>query len=368
VIVKQAAAEQRTIFVAWILFLIGFYLVAGYLASNNLYTDKIESEARHQERIDPYKTELGKTAPNYQRLNGEENNSEQVKVGVYVDRIETISTKETLWTVDFYLWFNWQGNKVNPGETFHVVDGEILSKELIRSSSSDGNHYELYRIAARISKAFNIMGYPLDQHQLTIRIEENNLQWEQLQYVPDTEGTTYSSRVNIPGYVVYRSDLVNKPHAYKSSRGDPNSPDAHKTVYTQLTYALSIKRPDWGLYFKMFQGLFAAVSIALLAFLLAPASGDRIGLGVGAFFAAVANSYINLAELPGVGRVTLTDMVNGLGMVTILLTVFASIISSHLAETKEKIKTARAFDRISLVVFAVSFIAVNVTIAISAAM
>lgn len=367
-LIKQVSAEQRTVFVIWAMFIIGFYLVAGYIASDNLHADKVESEARHQERIDPDKTELGKTAPNYQRLNGEENNSEQVKIGVYVDRIETISTKETLWTVDFYLWFNWQGDKVDPGETFHVVDGEILSKELVRSSSSGNSHYELYRIAAQISKSFNIMRYPLDHHQLTIRVEENNLQWEELQYVPDVDGTTYSSRVNIPGYVVYRSDLVNKPHAYKSSRGDPNSPEAHKAVYTQLTYALSIKRPDWGLYFKMFQGLFAAVSIALLAFLLAPASGDRIGLGVGAFFAAVANSYINLAELPGIGRVTLTDMVNGLGMITILLTVFASIISSHLAETKGDIKTACAFDRISLVVFAVSFIAVNVAIAISAAM
>ena len=364
------STEERAgaLFLIWVVLLLLFYLAVGYLASSALYNDRVESEARHLERIDPVKTERGKTEPDYQRLNGEGNNSEQVQVGVYVDRIETISTKETLWTVDFYLWFNWKGDNIRPGDSFFVVDGEVLSKELIRSSSDGENHYELYQVAARITKAFNITRYPLDNHQLTIRIEENNLQWEQLQYLPDVAGTTYSSRVNIPGYVIYSADLVNKPHAYKSSRGDPLSPTAHKTVYTQLTYALAIKRPDWGLYFKMFQGLFAAVAIALLAFLLAPASGDRIGLGVGAFFAAVANSYINLAELPGIGRATLTDMVNGIGMVTILLTVFASIISSHLAETNGKIKTARAFDRISLVVFSVSFITVNVAIAISAAL
>lgn len=363
---NRAEEGSRSLFVVWIALLAVIYLVAGYLASVDLYLDKLESEERHQERIDPNRTEAGKTAPDYQRLNGEQNSSEQVKVGIYVDRIETISTKETLWTVDFYLWFDWMGNDIKPGETFHVVDGEVLSKELVRSSSEGDNHYELYRVAARITKAFNITRYPLDNHQLTIRIEENNLQWEQLQYIPDIEESTYSSRVSVPGYMVDSADLVNKPHAYKSSRGDPLSPAAHKTVYTQLTYALAIKRPDWGLYFKMFQGLFAAVAIAFLAFLLAPASGDRIGLGVGAFFAAVANSYINLAELPGVGRVTLTDMVNGIGMVTILLTVFGSIISSHLAEAKGKVKTARAFDRISLVVFVVAFVAVNVAIAISA--
>jgi hypothetical protein len=47
--------------------------------------------------------------------------------------------------------------------------------------------------------------------------------------------------------------------------------------------------------------------------------GDRIGLGVGAFFASMASSYISLNELPGVGIRTLTDTVNGLAMVTIFL-------------------------------------------------
>ncbi|MBL1260690.1 MAG: hypothetical protein COB33_009200 [Thiotrichaceae bacterium] len=347
--------------------MITFYMVAGYLASSGLYADKIASQERHMERIDPSKTEKGKTAPDYQQLNGEQYESQQVEVGMYVDRIETISTKETLWTVDFYLWFNWTGDEIKPGESFHVLDGEVLSKTLVRSSSDGENHYALYRVAARITKAFNITRYPLDNHQLTIRVEESDHQWKALQYVPDFKETAYSSRVKVPGYIIHSSDLVNKPHAYKTSRGDPLIPEAEKAVYTQLTYALGIERPDWGLYFKMFQGLFASVGIAFLAFLLAPGAGDRIGLGVGAFFAAMANTYINLAELPGVGRVTMTDMINGIGMVTILLTVFATIISTHIAESTNDVEHARTFDRISLVLFIVGFIGVNIVIVVAAA-
>jgi len=365
---KHAEKKGGSLLLVWLTVVVAFYLMAGYLASSDLYSDKVESAARHQERIDPMMTEAGKTAPDYQWLNSKANISQSVKVGIYVDRIETISTKETLWTVDFYLWFDWQGSDIKPGESFHIVDGEVLSKELVRSSSDGDHHYELYRVAARITKMFNITRYPLDNHQLTIRIEESNLQWQQLQYKPDVEGTTYSSRVSVPGYIIYRSDLLNKPHAYKSSRGDPLSPIAHKTVYSQLTYALSIKRSDLGLYFKMFQGLFAAVAIAFLAFLLMPTGGERIGLGVGAFFAAVASSYINLAELPGVGRVTLTDMVNGIGMLTIMLTIISTIISSHLAQEKGRMKDALAFDRISLLVFLLGFITVNIVIVISALM
>ncbi|VAW89819.1 hypothetical protein MNBD_GAMMA17-1273 [hydrothermal vent metagenome] len=358
--------NSGSILMLWLMLLIAFYVSAGYLASSGLYADKIASEVRHMERIDPDKTEKGKTAPDYRYLNGEQYKSQKVEVGMYVDRIETISTKETLWTVDFYLWFKWVGDEINPGESFHVVDGEVLSKPLVRSSSEGDNHYALYKVAARITKMFDITRYPLDNHQLTIRVEESDHQWKVLQYVPDFKETTYSSRVNVPGYMIHSSDLVNKPHAYKSSRGDPLAPQAEKAVYTQLTYALGIERPDWGLYFKMFQGLFASVAIAFLAFLLVPAADDRISLGVGAFFAAMANAYINLAELPGVGRVTLTDMVNGIGMVTILLTIFATIISTHIAESKGDVKHARAFDRISLVLFIVGFVGVNVAIVVAA--
>ncbi len=364
---ERHGKNNSFILMLWLMLLVAFYVSAGYLASSGLYADKIASETRHMERIDPDKTEKGKTAPDYRHLNGEQYKSQKVEVGMYVDRIETISTKETLWTVDFYLWFNWAGDEIKPGESFHVVDGEVLSKTLVRSSSEGENHYALYRVAARITKVFNITRYPLDNHQLTIRVEESDHQWKTLQYVPDIKETNYSSRVKVPGYMIHSSALVNKPHAYKSSRGDPLAPDAEKAVYTQLTYALGIQRPDWGLYFKMFQGLFASVAIAFLAFLLAPAAGDRIGLGVGAFFAAMANAYINLAELPGVGRVTLTDMVNGIGMVTILLTLFATIISTYIAESKGDVKRARAFDRISLVLFIGGFIGVNIAIVVAAA-
>lgn len=75
-----------------------------------------------------------------------------------------------------------------------------------------------------------------------------------------------------------------------------------------------------------------------------------------------------MAELLGVGLVMLTDMVNGIGMATILLTLFGTIISSHLSETKGDVVSARVFDRASLFIFVVGFISVNVVIAVSAAL
>ena len=115
----------------------------------------------------------------------------------------------------------------------------------------------------------------------------------------------------------------------------------------------------------MFQGLFASVTIAFLAFLFGPRSGERVSLGIGAFFASVASSYINLNQLPDVGVVTLVDMANGLAMATIFLTLLGTLISSRMAITTSE-SSARIFDRVSLFMFVLGFFAVNVVMALAA--
>jgi hypothetical protein len=127
-----------------------------------------------------------------------------------------------------------------------------------------------------------------------------------------------------------------------------------------------MERPDWGLYFKMFQGLFASVSIAIVAFIFGPMSSDRISLGIGAFFASVASSYINLHELPGVGLVTMTDIANGMGMMTILLTLLGSIISARLAKNPSQYAIAVKLDHASLLIFLIGYLSANIALALSA--
>ncbi len=49
-----------------------------------------------------------------------------VRVRMYIDRIVEISVKDTGWAVDFYIWFNWTGEGIQPGENFQVVEGVPL--------------------------------------------------------------------------------------------------------------------------------------------------------------------------------------------------------------------------------------------------
>lgn len=357
----------KRITVIWSIFLFTFYIAAGYLASAKIVKDREESKQRQEQRIDPGKVENGRTAVNHQQLEAMTDESfDEVNVGMYVDRITSLSTKNNVWTVDFYIWFNWENQLLAPGDNFQVVDGEISKREKVKSSQKDGQHYALYRVTANITKFFNVVRYPRDNHLLTINIEDKNRQWKTFRYKGDVKATQISSRAKVPGYELISEDIISQQHAYKTSRGDPELPSDYQSIYSQITYAINIKRPDWGLYFKMFQGLFASVAISMLAFILGVSAKERYGLGVGAFFASVGSSYINLNHLPGVGVVTLVDMTNGLAMSTIFLTLLCSTISSRIASDGTQLEVAKVFNKVSLLFFVIGFTAVNVAMALLA--
>ena len=116
---------------------------------------------------------------------------------------------------------------------------------------------------------------------------------ERLLFVPDVESTRVSSRVSVSGYVLGTPKGIEKAHSYKTTRGDPRLPLGTKSTFSQFRFGIPIQRDGFGLYMKMFQALFVAVLVAMLACFIKPTDVDpRFGLGVGALFAAVANSYL----------------------------------------------------------------------------
>lgn len=86
-----------------------------------VYEDKQSDIAKHIERMSPNLTESGLT-PAEQNLFT--NNTTKVLTGIYVDQIRDLSLSDSKWTVDFYIWFKWNGSKVNPGENLQIVDGK----------------------------------------------------------------------------------------------------------------------------------------------------------------------------------------------------------------------------------------------------
>jgi hypothetical protein len=345
--------KGRAFVAIWALGLTACWALTGYLTVRFVSRVRAESIARHRRQIDPER------ASN----DAAEKGALPVRVGVYVDRVADFSIKQVGWSVEFFAWFHWTDDSLHPGDDLRVVNGQIETKDKLAAEHGRGRHYELYRVTARITKYFDVRRFPCDDHLLTVDLEDSVHPAERLRFVPDEPNCAVSSRVGLPGYQITRSAPGVQPHAYRTTRGDPNLPDGAKAVYSQFTYGIWITRPTFGLYLKLFQGLFAATAVGLLASFIKPIDLDpRFGLGVGAFFAAVANNYITTSLLPDTGVATLTDIVNGVGMGTIFLTLVQSTISLYLYERRGQVELSRLFDRVTFGVALVGYVAVNVAI------
>jgi hypothetical protein len=286
-----------------------------------------------------------------------------VQVGISIEKISDFSIKNVAWNADFYVWFKWQqpidDPAFNPGEAFQVVAGTIQNKQKIVDTVNGDEHYLLYRVSASINYPFNVARYPLDDHLLSMFIQDPI--HPQIQYVADKVNSRVNPSIRIPGYVIRRSIMGAKDVSEDTTFGNPSGPKE----FAQFGYGIFIFRQGFGFYLKLFQALFAAVGVALLSGFFKAHEEIRIELLVGGFFAAVANSYITSTYLPDTGTMTLLDQINLIGLATIFLCLIQTVISSRFAVNGEQ-EFSRVFDRASFLIISFIYIALNLALPLAA--
>ncbi|MFO0870468.1 MAG: hypothetical protein U0935_16190 [Pirellulales bacterium] len=365
--VAQASRERRgrQLITVWLVGLCSVTLLACLFLGGALRANRQQAERRHEERMNPAVLEAGAVAADVALPPGV--TPVEVRVGVYVERVVELSVRDTSWTVDFDVWFRWRDPRWRPGDTFEVVDGWIEQREKTEEYVTGDEHYERYRVVARISKFFDVTRFPVEEHLLTISLELAGYTRDQVILVADEAQCGVSSRVHIPAFQIARQAAVEKPHAYQSSLGDPRLRAGHRSLRSQFRYGIWLRRDGWGFGWKLFQGIYASLAVALAALFIKPTAVDpRFGLGVGAFFTSIANSYITSSLVPDTGIVTLADLITGLGLALIFLTIVQSIVSLYIHDRLQLPDVARRFDRVACAVLATAALLVNVVIPLAA--
>jgi hypothetical protein len=329
----------------------------------------VEWSARVAERdswqrlMSPADADPGLTAPDVQPTD----DAERVTVGIYLERIATFELPESSWTAVLDIWFEWEGDRFDPAARLIAIDGSIGKLDTLREIHEGDHHFVCYTAEIQLSRAFCVTRFPLDDHLLLLAFENGEFDRRQLLFVPDTVNSAASSRVAVPGYRVTGLRAIEKPHSYKTSRGLPHAEPGRPATFSQARFGLELRRDGWGLFLKMFQALFVAVAIAILPFFIRPTDVDpRFGLGVGALFAAVANAYLIISYVPRTGEFTLADMVNLVGIVTILITLVESTVSLWMWQEWGRQDLSRRLDRAAFVAVLGGYIAANAAILLGA--
>ena len=239
------------------------------------------------------------------------------------------------------------------------MTGTIQNKQKILETVTGDQHYVLYRVSASVNYPFNVARYPMDDHLLSMFIQDPI--HPQIQYFADKANSRVDPSIRIPGYHIANSVMGAKTVSENTTFGNPSGPNS----FAQFGYGIFIFRQGYGFYLKLFQALFAAVGVALLSGFFKSHEEIRIELLVGGFFAAVANSYITSTYLPDTGTKTLLDQINLIGLATIFICLIQTVISSRFAVKGDQ-EFSIQFDRVSFPIIAFIYITLNIALPIAA--
>jgi hypothetical protein len=361
---KDSISRAGYSFVAlWAAGLFLLYAIGGYLGVRTLQGYRAEAEKSREAFTESRTIEAGTKAPEI-RVSKK---PVDVHVGIYVNRIGEFDIRGGGWTADFDIWFRWTDARIRPGETFQLVNGEINEREKRETYARGGERYERYRVKARMTKFFDPSRFPFTDEMLYIQGEDRARGEEELRYIAEERGSGISPQAISPNLAITKTLAMVKYHSREPGRDDPRIPPRTPEVHSHFFFGMLGKYPSLPIYLKNFQALFASVAIAFIVFFIRPIHVDpRFGLGMGAFFAAIANNIFVGTSLPPVGRFHLTAMVNALGLATIFLTLVQSAISLYIEDTMGREKLHRVFDKVSFTVFLIGYTATNLLLPLAA--
>ena len=371
----KLASRPRSHYILFVLFLFivvgGVFLTAGLTEMVRKMATSVNSNMRNT--MDPKAPDPGKTTPENYELKGK---IAKVKIGAYLERIEDLDIKQSSWTYEFYLWFSWKpsevdflgkkGNRHKNEIPFSLVNGDIIKANLTEEIYNEEKNiaYVQYFVKAKNTQFFDVSLYPIDQHDLLIPIEHRWLDRTNLVFSPDTVDSKVSSRVNINGYErESHVKLIEKPHAYKSARGNPSLSSGYKVNFSQMRMALRIYKGGLHVILK----LFIIMYIAVLVTFIAPFSTDPSRYTVGALFTTAGANYILSQKLPPTNIYTLAELINTFCMIVIIImmTLLAVLPSVIFADGKIDQTEKKLYNSIILVMF-LFFIFTNVLLSSTA--
>lgn len=192
----------------------------------------------------------------------------------------------------------------------------------------DGAKYQIMRIESQVFVPFSLSKFPLDDHNLTIAVEDSLRGAEELTYQIDRPDTGYSRAFAVSGWSLTgwtSNALINK---YGSNFGDKRSSQASQ--FSQMTFNIGISRPISYFVWKLLLPLVVLLCGAWIALLLNPALTEtRAALYASALLTTVFLQQSYTESRPETGGPLLLDEIYVVAHVLILITLARVFMKSR---------------------------------------
>ncbi len=282
-----------------------------------------------------------------------------VKVGAYVISVHDINFHEKEYTARFWLWFVYSNPDFDFSKQLDIPNAKDIDDPEIINDSLNGKAWAIMKMKSTMKESWNVKDFPFDQQHLRVQIENTLFDNRTLIFEPDLQGSKYDTKEAIDGWNITRFKVSAGTNDYETGFGDPRA-DRETQNFSTFLIEMDIERNAWGLFMKIFLGMYIAFAIATISFTPHPSEMDpRFGLPVGGLFAAVGNKYIIDSLLPESSEFTLVDTLHALTFIAIFGTLLVSAIALRQFDKGKREQAERTNRRGARIIFSL-YIVLNV--------
>lgn len=302
-----------------------------------------------------------------------DNLPETVKTGIYITSIHDIDFRQKEYSINFWVWFNYKTADFNFVKYLEIPQAKSVKvlysadSLIVDTTTGDSAHYVLLKLQCVMKDSWKIVNFPFNHQSLRFSIENAQYDSTQLVFAKDTLGKSFDPHALMD----YGTDSLRGWHInpdsvkitigtkeYETTFGDPTVSDPHG-VYSAYKVKIGISRNAWGLFWKIFLGMYVSFLIAYATFYIHSDSIEaRFGLTVGALFAVIGNKYVIESSLPESSIFTLVDALHGVTLIFILCVVVATTVVLKLNK-EGKTKRSAKFDLITPQILLVIYLLLN---------
>ena len=253
-----------------------------------------------------------------------------VKTGIYIISIHDIDFREKEYTIRFWLWMKYKNPQFNFAKNIEVTNAKSIEISNCNVDTTNGEVYTLMKLKCVMKESWEVRDYPFDNQQLQIHIENSQFDSHDLVFVADTAGKHFDPKLTVSGWDITNINVASDTKPYETGFGDPEIINSH-SEYGSFDVIIDLDRNAWGLFFKLFLGMYVAFFITYVSiYIHADNIDSRFGLSVGALFAAVGNKYIIDSLLPESSTFTLVDSLHAFTFISIFVTISLSVYALKL--------------------------------------
>jgi len=285
-----------------------------------------------------------------------------VIIGIYVTHVYDLNPGGNSFTVGFWAWARHKSRDLHPLETLEIYQAKDVKAEKTVSIEKGGEIWDQRYFRAVIRYSWDMREYPFDEYNLPIEFGEGIYDTNTVTYVADTRQSGIEPDAMPAHWRVTRFHFDTGAMQYPSTFGDPTL----TKPLTSMAFGkavIEVERQHGAIFFKLLIGAYVAFLLAVISYRIKTDQptlfSARIGLLVGSLFATIVNLRATESVLGRTEDFTLVDQIHLLITVYILIAAVSALLSRRLCE-HDRIEKSRKIDEISFILFAASFIAINV--------